>query len=78
MNTFYLENLIKEPTCYKLNNPICEELIFTNQKRFTNQEALLKWFVWKKIYQRVTLKKYSIETTNYLIKAILKMISKHN
>ena len=48
MNTFYLENLIKEPACYKLNTPICVELIFTNQKRFTNQEALLKWFAWKK------------------------------
>ena len=87
-NTFCLKNLIKEPTCYKLNTPTFVDLIFTNQKRvFMKRSAFevvclicINWQLrfFGKLYHRVTLKRYSIETTNYLIKAILKTISKHN
>ena len=33
MYTFFLENLIKEPTCCKSDTPTCIDLILTNQKR---------------------------------------------
>ena len=32
MNTFYLEYLLKEPTCYKSNTPTGVNSILTNQK----------------------------------------------
>ena len=32
-DTHYLENLIKEPTCFKRKNPTCIDLILTNQKQ---------------------------------------------
>ena len=34
MNTFYLECLIKKPTCFQFTNPTCINLILKNKKEF--------------------------------------------
>ena len=34
LQTFSLDNLIKEPTCFKSENPTCIDLILTNQNQY--------------------------------------------
>ena len=88
MNNFSLEYLIKEPTCYISNTPICIDLMLIDPKRLflklsTFERGLpdfrkLTTAILRKTILKVPLKRYSIKTTNQLIKTILKMIFRYN